>query len=58
LKKATEDHIEIAHEIAKNWVDGHKKFSGVEFLAVRAVAEYLLNREGKTMFPEMVQKND
>lgn len=47
---ASTELIEAAQEEAQDWVAQNSKFSDMSFIAKRTIAEFILNRNGYTMF--------
>ena len=50
---ASTELIEAAQEEAQDWVAQNSKFSDMPFIAKRTIAEFILNRNGYTMFKEI-----
>lgn len=49
---ASTELIEAAQEEAQDWVAQNSKFSDMPFVARRTIAEFILNRNGYTMFKD------
>ena len=49
---ASTELIEAAQEEAQDWVEQNSKFSDMHFIARRTIAEFILNRNGYTMFKD------
>lgn len=52
FKQATNQEIAAAIEYAREWAETKKEFEAVRLVAYKAVAEYILNENSKTMFYE------
>lgn len=50
---ASTELIQAAQEEAQDWVKQNSKFSDMPFIASRTIAEFILNRNGYTMFKEL-----
>lgn len=50
---ASTELIQAAKEEAQEWVKQNSKFSGMPFIAELTIAEFILNRNGYTMFKEL-----
>lgn len=58
---ASTEIAEGYHQRARDWMDGEAQKSSFEqchVVAAFAVAEYLANQDGYTLFPEVREKNE
>jgi hypothetical protein len=57
---ASTDLADSYHQRARDWMDGKAQKSSFEeyhVIAAFAVAEYLANQDGYTLFPEVIEKD-